>query len=460
MRTLFIILFSIFACLPQEPAAKDTQGVAFENVRIRTMDDGRVIQDGFLVIAGSRIAEIGEGDLPENFTGERIDGNGAVLMPGLADMHVHYYETDLGAAYLANGITLVRNLTGSLGAGRRDQAALDGTIIAPRVITSGPIIDAGEGFSNDFFIRARNPNQAIGAVRSQARSGYDAIKLYEQLDAETFRAAIAEARANKLKVYAHVPASLDIFALLEMKIDSLEHLDGYAQAMARDGFTTDRENAWAEWWANVDRAKFPDLARATAEAGSWTVPTFAITYGRIASADPDAYYAQPEARLLPLWADSWRRNAAGYEDDRAFFERSLVEKIAFVSSLRAAGANILIGTDGPNPFVTPGYAIHNELAAFKQAGFSNEEILTVATVEAARFIGERGRTGTITVGAHADLILLPGDPVEDLAVLREPLGAMVAGNWHSRDSIDKALDRRADRMVSARAKAKASAQNE
>ncbi len=140
-----------------------------------------------------------------------------------------------------------------------------------------------------------------------------------------------------------------------------------------------------------------------------------------------------------------------YDEDRSYFERSLTEKIAFVSALREAGANILIGTDGPNPFVTPGFAIHDELEAFQLAGFSNEQILSIATVEAARFIGEKGRTGTVVAGAPADLILLSGDPVDDLTLLKSPLGTMVAGNWYPRDRIKEALDQRAERMDKARA---------
>ena len=442
-----------FAALKTSDASAQSTDIAFENVRVRTMEAGPAIEDGFVIVRGSRIARVGEGDLPNGFEGKRIDGAGATLIPGLADLHVHYYENDIGAAYLANSITLVRNMSGSLAAARRDQAALDGEVIAPRVKTSGPIIDSGQGFPNDFFIRVYNSDQAIGAVRSQARSGYDAVKLYESLDAETFRAAVGEARANRMKVYAHVPGNLTVQDLLALRVDSLEHLDGYAEAMARAGFHTERQYAWAERWANVDRANFDELVRATVEAGTWTVPTFAITYGRIASADPDAYFARPEARILPVWADTWRANVASYAIDRPFFEQSLTEKIAFVSALREAGANVLIGTDGPNPFVTPGYAIHEELTAFARAGYSHEEILRIATVEAARFLDEAGRTGTIASGAPADLVLLRGDPVLDLDQLREPIGVMVAGHWHAASEIDAALDRRANRLEAMRRQA-------
>ncbi len=291
----FIVLLSLLIWEMPLQAQSDGE-IAFENVRILTFVNDTVIDEGHVVIRDGRIVEVSEGALPPGFIGTRIDGGGATLMPGLADMHVHHYETDIGAAYLANGVTVVRNLTGSLGAARRDQMALDGAIVGPRVVTSGPIIDGGKGFPYDFFICAHSPAEATGAVRSQARSGYQAIKLYEQLDAETYRAAVAEARANGMKVYSHVPDSLTVFDLLELKIDSIEHLDGYAQAMAPVDYTQDNKDSWAQWWANVDRSKFAALAQATVDAEVWTVPTFAITYGRIASGDPDAYFSRPEAR--------------------------------------------------------------------------------------------------------------------------------------------------------------------
>ena len=446
MRMIFSLLI-VLACWPIPLAAQDRGAIAFENVRILRMDGDRVVDRGYVIVEGSRIADFGQGDLPAEYDGKRLDFDGATIMPGLADMHVHHYETDIGVAYLANSITLVRNLTGSLQTIRRDQAALDGAIIGPRIRTSGPIIDGGKPSPNDFFIRVNSPNEVVGAVRSQARSGYDAVKLYEQLSADEFRAGVAEARANGMRVYAHVPESLTVSDLLEMQVDSLEHLDGYAEVMALEGFATDRKYAWAERWANADRAQFASLAERTKEAGTWMVPTFAITYGRIYSADPDAYFARPEARILPLWAQSWRGSAARYEIDRPFFERSLVEKIEFVSALRDAGANILIGTDAPNPFVTPGYAIHDELSAFQMAGYSNLEVLQLATVEAARFLQEEGRTGKIEAGAPADLVVLDGNPVDDLDVLRSPLGTMVAGNWHSREAISAALEKRAARIA-------------
>lgn len=451
MRLAAIITF-IAGLLSATIVRAEPTIVGISDVRVQTMTDAGTIENGWVIVDDGRITSLGQGDLPGSFVGQRIDGGGGTLMPGLSDMHVHYYDDGFGPLFVANGITSVRNMTGSLQAATRDQAANLGALVGPRVYTSGPIIDGGEGFPNDFFVRARNPDQAIGAVRSQAATGFRAVKLYSHLDADSYRAAAKEARAKGLRIYSHVPDAMTVQDLLELKIDSIEHLDGYARALAPAGLNVDRDQPWPEYWARAERAKFPELVRLTVAAGTWTVPTFAITYGQIRSADPDAYFALPEAAYLPLWADSWRQGLDRYEPNRPFFEQQLREKGAFAHALASAGAGVLIGTDAPNPFVTPGYSIHDELKAFSDIGFSNREILRIATVEAARFVGEEGKMGVIARGARADLILLRGDPVADLAVLREPIGVMVNGHWHDRIAIEAALAQQAARMKAARAR--------
>ena len=447
MRILPVLAALIF--LPCTANAQD-MATAFDDVAIVTMTDAGTLANGHVIVEDGLIVTVGEGPLPDTFAGRVIDGEGAILMPGLADMHVHYYANDMGVLYLANSTTFVRNLTGSVQTHRRDQAASDGSLLAPRVATSGPIIDWGEPAEGDFFVRVQSTQEAVGVVRSQGRSGFDAVKLYEGLPADTFAAAVAEAERQGMRVYSHVPRSMRVQDVLALGVDSIEHLDGYARELMADGFTTDAERPWPIMWENADRAKFADLVDATLAAGTWNVPTFAITYGRINSADPTEYFARPEAIYLPAWADYWARSAGQYASNMPYYEAQLREKGAFTRALYEAGAGVLIGTDGPNPFVTPGYAIHDELRGFAQAGFSNAEILRIATVDAARFMGLEGQLGVVAQGARADLVLLTGDPHDDLGVLREPIGAMVAGNWWDRAAMDAALAARAARLAAER----------
>lgn len=447
MRFITLIAASLLATVAGDAIAQRTRPTAFVDVRVETMTDQGPIDRGYVIVEDGRIASVKAGVLPKDFDGIRINGRGRTLMPGLADMHVHYNERGMGISFIANGITVVRNLTGSLDVAMLDQAARDGTLIGPRADTSGPIINAG------FFVKADNPDQAIGAVRSQAKSGFRAVKLYNDLTAESFRAAVTEARTNNMRVYCHVPFSMSVYDVLDLKVDSIEHLTGYGLEIARDGFKPSGEPAWDELWANADPGKFAALARRTATAGTYMVPTLALEYGAIASERPDAYFARPEATYLsPTLVKRFysvdRYRSAG----RPYVVRGLQAKIAFLSALRKAGANILIGTDTPNPFVTPGYAIHDEIQGFAQAGYTNREILRIATVDAARFMGEDGTAGIVATGARADLILLPRDPVQDLSALKQPAGVMVSGHWYDRAAIDKALAKQAAMVRAERAR--------
>jgi imidazolonepropionase-like amidohydrolase len=449
IRTLsrLAALTALAACAgePSPPGDADSASTAFTDVRIRTMTEPALIERGHVVVRDGRIALVGEGPLPKGFAGRRIDGGGALLMPGLSDMHVHYYEDGAGILYLANSTTSVRNLTGSTAAVARGRLATEGVLMGPRVFTSGPIVNAGQPFANDFFTRVYTPEEAAGAVKTQIGAGFSAVKLYDQLGPETYRAAVRTAKEQGAAIYTHVPDAMSFEEVLALGVDSIEHFDGVNELIARDGFDTEGAER-SEVWANADPAKFAGLAGRIAGSGVWQVPTFSITHGRIRSSDPDTYFSRPEAAYLPRWASYWRSSAESYASSRPFFEAHLANKIAFLAALREAGADVLIGTDAPNPFVTPGFSIHEEMRTYLDAGYTPEEVLRLATLEPARFLGLEGRLGVVAEGAAADLVLLPGDPAEDLAVLRRPLGVMVGGHWHQAEALQQGLEQRAEAM--------------
>jgi imidazolonepropionase-like amidohydrolase len=122
-------------------------------------------------------------------------------------------------------------------------------------------------------------------------------------------------------------------------------------------------------------------------------------------------------------------------------------RIAMLSTLREVDAPVLIGTDTPNPYVMYGFAIHEELGFFSDAGYSNTEIRRIATLEAARFLNQTGAFGVVREGARADLLLLDTDPEADLAVLRSPAGVMAAGRWYDRARLDGLLEDVAERAA-------------
>ena len=158
-------------------------------------------------------------------------------------------------------------------------------------------------------------------------------------------------------------------------------------------------------------------------------------------ADVDAFFTRPEAGYLESGLTDWWRSSAermGEFDDEK--RAATANQRAFLKMLYDAGAPLLIGSDTPNPFVLRGFAIHDELATFVEAGVPVDDVLRIATADAAKFLREEGEWGVVAVDARADLVLLDGDPREDLSVLRRPVGVMVSGHWYDSPTLTAALE--------------------
>jgi imidazolonepropionase-like amidohydrolase len=116
-----------------------------------------------------------------------------------------------------------------------------------------------------------------------------------------------------------------------------------------------------------------------------------------------------------------------------------------LSGLHEAGVQLLLGTDsgGGSMGIVPGFSIQDELRILVENGFTPYEALLTGTMNAARVAQEmtgEGDFGTIEVDNHADLILVRGNPLEDLTVIREPLGVMAAGRWYTAEALAKLIE--------------------
>lgn len=111
-----------------------------------------------------------------------------------------------------------------------------------------------------------------------------------------------------------------------------------------------------------------------------------------------------------------------------------------VRSLYEGGARLLVGTDTPNPFVVPGFSVHEELQNLVDAGLTPYEALRTGTRDAAEFMGVLNEAGTISVGKRADLILLESNPLESITNARSRVGVMVRGRWYTANDLQKRLD--------------------
>ncbi|MGH6950824.1 MAG: amidohydrolase family protein [Vitreimonas sp.] len=437
------LLLAACASAPPRVIEAGEPVTAFTNVTVIAEYGGGRLERHTVAVRGDRIIAIGRDGsivLPE---GSRIiDGGGQILAPGIADMHVHYQDPSVGVLMLANSITTIRNPSGfGVGSGPDTTLGLAartarGDVVGPFIYSSGQLIDGPGSFWGPQVV-VETVDGVRERVRQDAEAGYPAIKLYVQLTPEQYRAGVEEARARNLQIYSHVPASMTLEQVLDLRIDSIEHLDGFDRSLGGEG------QGMQSRWVAAPADRMAPLAQRVLASGVWQVPTLIVNlapsraFVDITAADsaPELRYAQQG--LLDFWHSYVARIPAGTDLAARYrvVQQAHARRIDMLRALREAGVPVLIGTDAPNPYVMYGFGIHEEFGFFHEAGYSNTQILRIATLEAARFLNKQGEFGIIAEGARADLLLLGGDPETDLGVLRAPAGVMAAGRWHDQAAL-------------------------
>lgn len=407
--------------------------------------DGALLLDQTVLVSDGRIEAVGPRAnlaIPSDF--RSIDATGLYLIPGLVDMHVHlehFQSPEVLKLFVANGVTTVRNMDGRPYILNWREAVRNGSMIGPTIYTAGPILDGDPPVLDDNAV-VRDATEATAAVREQAVAGYDFIKVYTNLSAVAYRAVLSAAREHGLSVAGHIPSRVPVAEAFELGQASVEHLDGYDEIIEADD--SPHRDAWH--WSRLylampaDSAKMPPAAAATARAGVWNVPTLVQSEKVVAPETMHRWLAGPTMAYVPrelrrYWApenrDPYSRRLLeefGAEEQR-ILERGEDNRTGMVRALDAAGAGLLVGTDTPNPFVVPGFSVHEELENFVQAGLTPAAALAASTRESARFLKARNDIGTIEEGKQAHLVLLRRNPLEAIENTREIAGVMVGGAW-------------------------------
>jgi len=417
--------------------------VVFVDVNVIPMDTERILPHQSVVVVGDRISEIGsveDVDVPSGAV--IVQGNGRYLMPGLADMHVHAWKEDL-ATYVANGVTTIRIMHGEPHILDWKQRIEDGTLLGPSIYSTSPTID---GPTDEYPDGVESYQEAYAAVIAAGAAGYDFVKVYNSLSKDAYAGVIAAANELSLPVVGHVPFSVGLDGAIDAGQKSIEHLRGYvfevvpaSAPIQANASMKDRAVAWNY----ADRSKFEILAAATRDAGIWNCPTLVdMQHWSLPSKEYAELFDRPEVKYLSQRSRSWLMDRskgwlAGFtEDDFAAARKSLAVKKEFVGALHDAGAGILLGTDD----WMRGFAIVDELENLVDAGLSPYEAIKAGTSNAAEFLAASDEFGTVAEGMRADLLLLGGNPLDDVDNVRAVSGVMLRGKWLPKKELDEILE--------------------
>ncbi|MEJ2534353.1 MAG: amidohydrolase family protein, partial [Gammaproteobacteria bacterium] len=192
----------------------------------------------------------------------------------------------------------------------------------------------------------------------------------------------------------------------------------------------------------MDPAGIDGLARQTAEAGVWNVPTQSLFESTLGPASLEELRQRPGMDLLSAETlERWERSVQELreritEEDRRHF---LTIRRALIAALQDAGAGLLLGSDAPQIMNVPGYSVHQELQHLVASGLTPLEALQTGTVNVARFFGEDDR-GRIAPGHVADFVLLGANPLQDIGNTTAILGVAREGRWLDRPALDRLIE--------------------
>ena len=430
----------------------EAQAIAFTNVNVVPFDRERILPGQTVIVRDGRIAEIGPAEKTKVPAGAlQIDGRGKYLMPGLADMHVHLYPSagapdDLASQqlqlFLANGVTTIRNMIGKPEHLLLRDRVAKGELPGPTIYTAGPPL-----LGNN----VPTPEAAERIVAEEKKAGYDLLKVHEGLSPEAYAAIVATANRVGIPFAGHVTATVGLKRALDAHQTSIEHLDGYLQAMVADDSPvkpTGSQVVLGPVLEHIDESKIPALAAATRKAGVWNDPTLTLFKLVVSDATPEDLLKWPEMQYVPAkMRDAFAKQKQSTMGDPAPVaerQRYLNLRNKMLVALHTAGARLLIGPDSPQFFLVPGFGTHRELESFVEAGLSPYAAIEAATRNPAEYFAEFMKTprdfGTVETGMRADLILLDANPLQSVANLSKRAGVMVRGRWLPESELRKMLE--------------------
>ena len=385
--------------------------IAITDVIIIDGTGKKPIQNGTVIIKGNKIVQVGAASaisIPSN--AEVVHANGMSVLPGLIDSHFHLDKMDgLPALFLQHGVTSVRDPGAWIET--YDGERKSGKMV-PRLFLTGPHLDMYPPAYPDDAVVVRDSTEAIEQVKRLAAQGATAVKIYFRIPVGMIRQICRKVHEYGLPVTAHLEIAEAIQAI-NAGLDGIEHVTSFGQSLISPRAAEEyrqivlkdnnaRKQGRYDVWKSIDinSSKADSVCRYVAAKKIFISPTLGAF----------------EYQSTPDETDTTKLVAFHNME-------------AFTAKLKKAGARIVLGSHSSIPYAKHGWAYQREMELFAESGLSNAEIIVACTMENARYFRIDNKLGSIEKGKLADLVLVKGNPLEDIKVMRNIERVMLNGVW-------------------------------
>jgi imidazolonepropionase-like amidohydrolase len=405
--------------------------VAITNVSVFDTVKEQMLPGQSVIIEGDTIQAVGP-SAPVPKDAQVINGEGQFLIPGLIDAHVHLVHlTDRTHVageetlpmFLGAGVTSVRSTGDAIKAEQRICRHVEQhPELCPRVFMASPLIDGDPPFHKDVGLAVTKPEQVPKFVEEMERAGVTTLKMYVGTSRHIGQLVIKEGHRHGLVVTAHLGryAAQDA---VEDGIDCLEHIWSVIDYIVPRGQT--RVNV------DLNNPRAVQLIAAIRAKNVAIDPTLVVFRDMVILGDQPEYIDHPDNAKVPeRMREGWQRLAKERNFDFATVDvrRQEFRKYEELTGvLYRAGVTLLAGTDAPEPFVCPGFSLHQELELLVESGLPPAAAINCATIDNARILKQEKKLGSIEAGKLADLVLLRLDPLKDIHNTRSIAKVVRAG---------------------------------
>lgn len=438
---------------------------AIRNVNVLSIDAETMIQGQTVLIENGIIKAI-DSTINLNNSVKMIDGAGKYLIPGLTDAHIHLWKSrnDL-LLYLANGVTQIRELIGDEEILSWKEDIKSGKLLGPDMFVATPRLGsfgAMEGWfmsTTQGFDNVSTAKEAEKAVREYIDKGYDGIKVYSQLNRESYDAINETAKSLNFPVMGHIPFEIGMADIYQSYQTDISHFEEIMNALNREFGYYNGGNS-NEFLAFVDKRceqiadslkkhkitvtstlygtenlvnqKY-DIENALREVALEYVNPGLVEWSKYAPGGPgwlpevNMYRIPDNLNLTPEEFEGRKQHWLTYMEVEHLVAEKMIEN----------GVSIMSGTDAGIPLKVAGFSLHDEFESLSNAGMSNAQILQSTTSIPSDWM--KMNTGKIAVGRKANLVLLDNNPLLDIKHTKSINTVILNGKILDRAFLDKIL---------------------